>query len=145
MNSHNNVDVCIASSSSNRTLTSAESIHYNTTPVKMENPFERINMELIEIKSMLKILLDREVKVTEKSDLINLKEACQILNLSSSSVYKLTAKNAIPTIKREGAKKLMFSRAELNNWIKDSQAPSLVYVVNHHLQKNLRVRKAQNN
>jgi len=111
----------------------------------MENPFERINMELIEIKSMLKILLDREVKVTEKSDLINLKEACQILNLSSSSVYKLTAKNAIPTIKREGAKKLMFSRAELNNWIKDSQAPSLVYVVNHHLQKNLRVRKAQNN
>jgi hypothetical protein len=68
MHRHNKVDVCIASSCSNRTLTSAESIHYNTTPVKIENPFERINMELIEIKSMLKILLDREVKIKIRPD-----------------------------------------------------------------------------
>lgn len=146
LNKNINVSMCSEDSIDSKiTSSTKQPVYYNPTPIKTENPFERINIELNEIKSMLKILLDREVKVTEKRDLINLKEACEILNLSASSIYKLTAKNAIPTIEREGSKKLMFSRAELNNWIKDSQAPSLMNVVNHHLQRNLRVRKDQNN
>lgn len=145
MNSHINLDICTGPPSSNRTSTATESIHYNSIPVKTENPFDRINIELNEIKSMLKVLLDRQVKVTEKSDLVNLKEACGILHLSASSIYKLTAKNAIPIIKREGSNKLMFSRLELEKWLKGSQTSPVVSIIDEYLNKNLRVKKMQNN
>jgi predicted DNA-binding transcriptional regulator AlpA len=143
MNNHINVGMCTDPSS--RTSTTSESIHYNTIPIKTENPFDRINIELSELKSMLKVLLDRQVKVTEKSDLVDLKEACEILNLSASSIYKRTAKNAIPIIKREGSNKLMFSRLELEKWLKGSQTPPAVSIVDEYLHKNLRIKKMQNN
>ncbi len=91
---------------------------------------------------MLRMLLETQNKPVEKSDLIDLKETCEFLNLSASSIYKMTAKKTIPTIRRQGSKKLIFSRSQLEDWLKESQpvSNSNVINVNEYLHKNSRIR-----
>jgi len=53
----------------------------------------------------------------EPKDLIGIKDACEFLNLAKQTIYGLVNANKIPYIKKEGHKKLYFSRKELLNWI----------------------------
>jgi len=138
---------CICSLESNNTTVTAEPVYYSQVRSIMENPFERLDTDMKEVKMLLRVLIENQQKPIEKSDLIGLKEACVVLHISSSSLYKMTAKNTIPFIKREGSKKLLFSRAKLQTWLEKSQ-PNLITMekqIDEHLHRKLRVRKVQNN
>lgn len=49
-------------------------------------------------------------------EVLSFNEACELLNLSSSYLYKLTHKQQIPHYKPNG-KKLYFKRSELEAWL----------------------------
>lgn len=51
-----------------------------------------------------------------RKEVLNLKEACQYLNMSESHLYKLTSKREIPHSCPNG-KRLYFTRSELNTWL----------------------------
>ena len=119
-------------------------VYSTTTSSRMENPFERLAADMTEIKTLLYLLLEEKKVPVQQSDLIDLDEASDLLKISKSTIYKMTASNRIPFIKRDGSSKLIFSRAHLNNWVTESNV-SKVNLVEEHLHKNLRVRKVQFN
>lgn len=51
-----------------------------------------------------------------KKNILDIEEACRYLNLSDSTVYKLTSKNEIKHYKPNG-KKIYFKKEDLDNWI----------------------------
>lgn len=55
-------------------------------------------------------------KLSLQKEVLNLQEACEYLQLSSSHIYKLTSKGQIPNYCPCG-KKLYFKRAELDQWL----------------------------
>ena len=60
----------------------------------------------------------------EKSDLIGIDEVCKITKLSKPTIYSLNCNKQIPSIKRRGVKRLIFSRSEIENWL-ESDRPSV--------------------
>ena len=52
-----------------------------------------------------------------KKEVLNLSEACLLLDLSPSNLYKLTSRKEIPHFCPQG-KKLYFDRIELIYWLK---------------------------
>jgi excisionase family DNA binding protein len=56
-----------------------------------------------------------EMKMASK-EVLNLSEACRYLDLSESSMYKMTHKGLIPSYKPNG-KRLYFKRSELDSWL----------------------------
>jgi len=60
----------------------------------------------------------------EKSDLIGIDEVCKITKLSKPTIYSLNCNKQIPSVKRGGVKRLIFSRSEIENWLK-SDRPSV--------------------
>jgi excisionase family DNA binding protein len=56
-----------------------------------------------------------ELKIVKK-DVLNLDEACEYLNISTSHLYKLTSTHQIPCYQPNG-KKLYFKRNELDEWL----------------------------
>lgn len=53
----------------------------------------------------------------EQQDLIPIEEAMKITNLAKQTLYGLVYNRKIPFIKREGSRKLCFSRKALLEWI----------------------------
>ena len=119
-------------------------VYQSNASMMMLVPADEFNRNMTEIKSMLQMLLQKESTSLEKSDLIGINEASTLLQVSVSTIYKLTAKNAIPFIKRPGSKKLLFSRTELDTWNRKPQcSPS--DLLDEFLHKRLRVQSVQNN
>ena len=129
---------------SNSTFTNPAPVYHKSIPTAIENPFERLNVQLSDIKMMLQQLLSEKEKPVDKSDLIDIHELGTLLNISPSTIYKMTAKKEIPFFKREGSKKLIFSRIVIDSWVKKTNAPKWDKV-DEYLHKNLRVRKSQYN
>jgi len=59
-------------------------------------------------------------------------------------MYKMTAKNKIPMVKRAGTKKLLFSRAKLIEWLEEepTMPVSIDTLVEQQLHLKPRVRRA---
>lgn len=55
----------------------------------------------------------------EKQDLIPIEDAMKITNLAKQTIYGLVYNRKIPFIKREGSRKLCFSRKALLAWIQN--------------------------
>ena len=109
-----------------------------------EHPFARLYAENATIMMMITRLFLQPNTQVEKSDLIDIHEAGELLKMSTSTIYKLTSKHEIPFFKRVGSNKLNFSRCDLQTWLKQNQTPT-TNLVEEHLHKKLRVRKNQNN
>lgn len=77
----------------------------------MTNPFLQLETSLAEIRQKLDYLAS-EPKQTE---FITVDQACQLLNISKSTIYKKTMNSEIPFYKH--GKKLIFKRIELINYI----------------------------
>jgi predicted DNA-binding transcriptional regulator AlpA len=58
-----------------------------------------------------------------EKEVLNLSEACLLLDLSASNLYKLTSKKQIPHFCPNG-KKLYFDRIELIGWVKGNPVVS---------------------
>jgi excisionase family DNA binding protein len=59
---------------------------------------------------------------TFKNDYLDVRQVSQMLKLSVSHVYTLTSQQRIPHIKLLG-KKLLFSKSEIENWLKSKSVP----------------------
>jgi len=79
----------------------------------------------------------------EPEQLLTVKQAADLLNLSIASIYGLTHRAVIPVCKR--GKKLYFSRQELLDWIKDGRKKTAKEIdaeaERHLLQLNQTVRR----
>lgn len=60
-----------------------------------------------------RMLIDMSI---QQKDVLNLKEACQYLDISASHLYKLTSTRQIPHFCPQG-KKLYFEREALKEWL----------------------------
>ena len=61
-------------------------------------------------------LINELKELIEKDERLTLQEACIYLDISSSTLYKLTSKNKIPHFKPNG-KKIYFRKSDLNDWL----------------------------
>lgn len=73
---------------------------------------ERIENRLIEIQNQ------RETPLPEK-EILTLKEVCELLDRTPSTIYQLVNQRRIPHTKK--AKRLYFSRREINKWISERE------------------------
>ena len=121
-------------------LQQVQPVYQKTATTMMLIPVEGYIQDVTEIKMMLRMLLEQRDTKIEKSDLVDINEASTLLNISTSTIYKMTAKKEIPFFKREGSKKLIFSRSCLELWVKESHTTP-VNLVEEYLHKNQRVRK----
>jgi excisionase family DNA binding protein len=83
----------------------------------MTNPFSEIAETLAEIQRRIDHLATTDQRQPE---FINIDQACQLLNLSKSTVYKRTMNNELPFYKN--GKKLLFKRSELIAFITKHKA-----------------------
>lgn len=54
-------------------------------------------------------------------DIITIKEAALLIELSVQTIYGLVKKKEIPFFRRPGSRKLRFSRSELDIWVKSDR------------------------
>jgi excisionase family DNA binding protein len=83
------------------------------------NPFEILEERLIRIESLLFELndkLNKPTRQTEESDqLVDIKEASELLHLSVPTIYGFVHQSTIPVSKK--GKRLYFSRKDLLAWV----------------------------
>ena len=70
-------------------------------------------------------------------DILSFKEATKYLDLSESSLYKLTSELKISFSKPNGGK-LYFEKADLDNWMIQNKSKSVVEVENEILEKSIK-------
>lgn len=76
------------------------------------------------LKTILRTVLAEEKKITPimvkpQKEIINVEEACELINLAKQTLYGLTCKGKIPHFKR--GKKLLFRRTELVEWLEEGR------------------------
>lgn len=62
-------------------------------------------------------IIQEKIKATSEQDTVSIQEAMKITNLAKQTIYGLVNADKIPYIKKEGHKKLYFSRKRLLNWL----------------------------
>jgi excisionase family DNA binding protein len=77
-----------------------------------QNNIGSLNLVLQGIEDIKGLLLDKQ------DETLNLSQVSEYLNLSKSTLYKLTMKGAIPHYKPCG-KKIYFSKKEIDKWVKE--------------------------
>jgi len=84
--------------------------------------FQMITSEdLIKLAKELYQLSKNDAEENNKEDILNVKSAAKILDLSPATIYGKTHRNEIPYFKQ--GKKLLFSRAALVEWLKKGENP----------------------
>ena len=64
------------------------------------------------------------------TDLLNIRQAAELLGYQVSSIYGLVNKNVIPFFKKPGTAKLFFSRSELLEWLREGRKPTQTEIEN---------------
>jgi len=77
----------------------------------MTNPFAQLETSLAEIRLKLDFLANEP----KHAEFITVEQACQLLNISKSTLYKRTMNSEMPFYKH--GKKLLFKRSELIQYI----------------------------
>ena len=85
----------------------------------MENPFEIILERLDKIEQQLSELNKKmnisAVDSKQADDLMNVTSLAEYLDLSVSTLYGMTCRRELPTIKR--GKRLYFKKSEIDEWL----------------------------
>lgn len=93
----------------------------------MQNPFELLEARLSNIENLLldlkhqPTLVENSSKNSEKP--LSISEVAEFLNLSNSTIYGKVSRGELPYMKR--GKRLYFSQAELENYLKDGRKLTL--------------------
>jgi predicted DNA-binding transcriptional regulator AlpA len=74
-------------------------------------------LEIIVQDAVRKILLEQIKEIPEQSDIILIAEVMEITGYARQSIYGLVNSNRIPHIKRQGFRKLHFSRKAIQSWL----------------------------
>lgn len=99
----------------------------------MQLTFEQIPGAIGQLFSKLenieRLLTQRnDLPANESEDLINIKQAALLINLSVYTVYGLVSRSEIPYMKK--GKRLYFSKVELNAWIKSGKKKTIAEIAN---------------
>ena len=83
----------------------------------MENPFELINQRLDKIEHLLIELKANQINVNPRPAemFMNVQQVAEYLSLSVQTIYGLTSRLEVPTIKK--GKRLYFKKAEIDEWL----------------------------
>lgn len=79
-------------------------------------------LEIIVQEAVRKILSEQKREVPEQSDIISLAEVMEITGYARQSIYCLVNSNRIPYLKRQGFRKLHFSRKAIIDWISNKKS-----------------------
>jgi excisionase family DNA binding protein len=90
----------------------------------MEKPtFDQLPQAVLQLHEKLnnieQILLNQEKSQPQEDQILTIKQASEVLNLSVPTIYGLVQRSAIPVSKQ--GKRLYFSKDELINWIKQGR------------------------
>lgn len=77
--------------------------------------------DLKKLAAELYQLSKKEAEENNQEDILNAKQAAKLLDLSPATIYGKTHRNEIPYFKQ--GKKLLFSRADLVQWLKKGENP----------------------
>lgn len=88
------------------------------------NPFETIDSRLTSIESMLLDIKQQRTdntvsKKVDEDEILNVKQASELLDLAVPTIYSLTSNRILPHSKR--GKKLYFSKSELVAWVQSGK------------------------
>lgn len=77
-----------------------------------------------ELNQLIQAAVKDALKQTEsqeqpKSDILSVRQVCQLLNLTPATIYNLVCQRKIPNSKV--GKRLFFNRSELMEWIKSGK------------------------
>lgn len=93
----------------------------------MQNPFELLEARLSNIENLLLDLKHQPTSVENSSKNsekpLSISEVAEFLNLSNSTIYGKVSRGELPYMKR--GKRLYFSQAELENYLKDGRKLTL--------------------
>jgi len=96
--------------------------------VNLINNSKKISNKSITADTLIKNLIEESIKINlkqqsflvlEDEDIIFIKDAMNITNLTRSTIYGKVYRNTIPFIKNPGSKKLMFSKKALLEWLQN--------------------------
>lgn len=88
----------------------------------MNNPFEKIDIRLSNIENLLLDLKHQSLKPESgQQDLVPIEEAMKITNMARQTLYGKVYDRKIPFVKREGTRKLFFSRKALLEWLQETE------------------------
>ena len=74
---------------------------------------------LMEIKAMMKLLLEMMQMPKDHVEVIGIEEVCKLTGYAKNTIYQYVNQNKIPYHKPEhGGRKLFFFRTEIENWLK---------------------------
>lgn len=100
--------------------------------------WEKIESDLLEIKTLLKQLSDKVSEKTEpKEEILNSREVARLLSVDVATIYSRCAKGAIPHFRI--GKQYKFRLSEINAWLEKGDIHSAIDVdqyVNEYLQKH---------
>jgi excisionase family DNA binding protein len=82
------------------------------------NPFEDIMVAIARVERKLSDLENRMPRDGAKGRFLNVKEAAQLLNMSPSSLYRMTMKDQVPVNRVNG--RLFFSKEELMQFVQSN-------------------------
>ncbi len=94
---------------------------------------EAIAYLIQEVESLKEIIATLQPPAEDEQKYIDIDEACEMLKLAKSTVYRLASNGGIPVSKR--GKKLYFNEAELREWIDGGRN---VYQTKEEIEKQLR-------
>lgn len=76
----------------------------------------------------------REMKLSSKKELLTFEDACLMLGLSKSYLYKLTSQRIIPFY-RPVSKKIFFKRSDLMEWVEKGKVATRDELLATHQKK----------
>lgn len=76
--------------------------------------------------SVSEILTENATNKKDQNFYLNIKEACDFLNLARPTIYSLTSKRKIPFIKK--GKKLYFKKSDLEIWLNDGKKKTILEI-----------------
>lgn len=96
----------------------------------LNNPFQVINTRLSSIETLLiELRLSSSTqKETDQEEILNVKQASELLDLAVPTIYAMTSNRILPHSKR--GKKLYFQKSELLEWIRAGRKKTRSEIVN---------------
>ncbi|MEJ0055403.1 MAG: helix-turn-helix domain-containing protein [Bacteroidota bacterium] len=91
----------------------------------MGNPFETLDLRLSNIENLLLDISKKNeqsrVVVNHPDEILNIRQASELLGLAIPTLYSMVSERRIPFSKEPKGKKLMFVKSELIAWVKNSR------------------------
>jgi hypothetical protein len=95
----------------------------------MNNNIVLVSLTQDELKEIVKAAVHEELSLKQEKELLNFKEARELLGISASALNKWKSSNIIP-FKKLG-KRIFFNRQEIIAALKDSNYKKLREITNH--------------